>query len=317
LGRGVFGGKLINHFDQGSAAAAMAVEIFNGRPIEEMKVITKNTNKYLFDYAVMDQLGIDQDDLPEGSRIINTPHSIYKAHKKAVWTIGVIFTIFIILILLLSLNILNRLRAEKELKEHKDFLEDIVEKRTAELTELNKALIDSEERFHCLSDAAFEGVAITEDSMILEMNDSFCNMLGYSPAELINKPVVDFIASEEKKSLKSKIFHCHMQTFESLCLRKDSSVLPIEVQAKEFSYKGKDVMAVIFRDISERKQAEEEISKLKGILPVCSFCKKVRDDKGNWEQIDTYIDKYSEADISHSVCPECLKKHYPTAYDKM
>ena len=81
----------------------------------------------------------------------------------------------------------------------------------------------------------------------------------------------------------------------------------------------------IGRDITDRKQAEEErektidelqgalkeIKTLRGILPLCSFCKKIRDDKGYWEQVDVYIHKYSQADISHSICPECAKEHYP------
>jgi DNA repair exonuclease SbcCD ATPase subunit len=67
--------------------------------------------------------------------------------------------------------------------------------------------------------------------------------------------------------------------------------------------------------ISELKQALNEINTLEGILPLCSFCKKIRDDHGNWEQVDVYIHKHSQADISHSICPECLKKHYPEAYD--
>ncbi len=80
-----------------------------------------------------------------------------------------------------------------------------------------------------------------------------------------------------------------------------------------------------FDDITKRKKAEQErnqlinelqvalkeIKTLKGILPFCSFCKKVRDDKGYWEKVDVYIHKYSQADITHSVCPECAKKNYP------
>jgi len=45
-----------------------------------------------------------------------------------------------------------------------------------------------------------------------------------------------------------------------------------------------------------------------------SFCKKIRDDKGYWEQVDIYLHKYSEADISHGICPECMKIHYPEEY---
>ena len=63
--------------------------------------------------------------------------------------------------------------------------------------------------------------------------------------------------------------------------------------------------------IHELQKALREIKTLRGILPLCSFCKKIRDDKGYWEKVDVYIHKYSQADISHSICPECAKKHYP------
>ena len=61
----------------------------------------------------------------------------------------------------------------------------------------------------------------------------------------------------------------------------------------------------------ELKKALKEIKTLRGILPLCSYCKKIRNDKGYWEQVDVYIHKYSQADISHSICPDCSKEHYP------
>jgi hypothetical protein len=63
--------------------------------------------------------------------------------------------------------------------------------------------------------------------------------------------------------------------------------------------------------LKELQKAIDEIKTLKGILPFCSICKKIRDDQGYWNQVDVYIDEHSEADISHSICPECAKKHYP------
>ncbi len=59
------------------------------------------------------------------------------------------------------------------------------------------------------------------------------------------------------------------------------------------------------------RRLHSELQILRGILPICSFCKKIRDDKGYWEQVDIYLHKYSEADIIHSICPECMKIHYP------
>jgi HAMP domain-containing protein len=63
--------------------------------------------------------------------------------------------------------------------------------------------------------------------------------------------------------------------------------------------------------IIELNKALSEIKTLRGILPLCSFCKKIRDDKGYWEQVDVYIHKHSQADISHGICPDCAKEHYP------
>jgi DNA-directed RNA polymerase subunit E'/Rpb7 len=53
------------------------------------------------------------------------------------------------------------------------------------------------------------------------------------------------------------------------------------------------------------------IDTLRGIVPICSYCKEIRDDKGYWNQVEAYISKYTEAQFSHSICPKCLKKHFP------
>lgn len=62
---------------------------------------------------------------------------------------------------------------------------------------------------------------------------------------------------------------------------------------------------------AELQKALAEIKTLRGIIPLCSFCKKVRDDKGYWEQVDVYIYSHTEADISHGICPDCVREHYP------
>ena len=119
---------------------------------------------------------------------------------------------------------------------------------------------------------------------------------------------------------------------------------------QEFQCKGKDGEPVWFQedvkidsigpgkwqlfgvsvDITERKKAEEQrekllrelqealaqVKQLRGMLPICSGCKKVRDDAGYWNQIDAYIRKHSDVEFSHSLCPECLEKMYPDYADK-
>jgi PAS domain S-box-containing protein len=84
-------------------------------------------------------------------------------------------------------------------------------------------------------------------------------------------------------------------------------------------------VVIITEDISGRKQAEherdtlleelqkntEQIKLLSGLLPVCSNCQKIRDDSGYWQQVDTFLQKHSPVEVSHSLCPECMQKLFP------
>ncbi len=92
-----------------------------------------------------------------------------------------------------------------------------------------------------------------------------------------------------------------------------------------YSISGEIVGAIeSIRDVTEKKLAEEEreklisdlreafikIKMLRGLIPICASCKKIRDDKGYWNQIEVYIQQHSDAEFSHSICPECTKKLY-------
>jgi len=63
--------------------------------------------------------------------------------------------------------------------------------------------------------------------------------------------------------------------------------------------------------LRDLKGALDKAKTLSGLLPICSHCKKIRDDKGYWSQIESYIRDHSEAEFSHSICQECAKKYYP------
>jgi DNA repair exonuclease SbcCD ATPase subunit len=62
--------------------------------------------------------------------------------------------------------------------------------------------------------------------------------------------------------------------------------------------------------IKDLKTALDEVKTLQGFIPICASCKKIRDDKGYWNQIEQYIQKHSCATFSHGICPECLEKKY-------
>ena len=63
--------------------------------------------------------------------------------------------------------------------------------------------------------------------------------------------------------------------------------------------------------VLELEKALLEVKTLKGFIPICASCKKIRDDSGYWNQIESYIKKHSDAEFSHSICPDCVKKLYP------
>ncbi len=66
--------------------------------------------------------------------------------------------------------------------------------------------------------------------------------------------------------------------------------------------------------ILELRESLAKIKTLKGLIPICSGCKKVRDDRGFWEQVEAYIRGHSEAEFSHGLCPDCARRLYPEHY---
>jgi PAS domain S-box-containing protein len=77
-------------------------------------------------------------------------------------------------------------------------------------------------------------------------------------------------------------------------------------------------------DITDRVEARKmilekqktEITHLRDLLPICSHCKKIRDDKGYWQRVESYISQYTDAEFSHGICPDCVKKYYGDLDDK-
>jgi hypothetical protein len=68
---------------------------------------------------------------------------------------------------------------------------------------------------------------------------------------------------------------------------------------------------LVDRIVTQKRDLEKEVHILRGILPICSFCKKIRDKDEKWIALEKYITEHSEAGFSHGLCPECAQKHYP------
>ncbi len=78
-----------------------------------------------------------------------------------------------------------------------------------------------------------------------------------------------------------------------------------------------DMQEALAAKVEELHKALEDIKTLRGIIPICANCKKIRDDKGYWNQVEVYVRKHSEAEFSHGICPDCAKKLYPDLYPKI
>ncbi|MCD6570617.1 MAG: response regulator [Deltaproteobacteria bacterium] len=72
-----------------------------------------------------------------------------------------------------------------------------------------------------------------------------------------------------------------------------------------------ELQAALSDRIKRLQDANSHIKTLQGILPICSYCHKIRDDQESWQRIESYIQGHSDAQFSHSICPECMEKYFP------
>jgi len=207
--------------------------------------------------------------------------------------------------------------------------EDVTDRKRAE-----EALRQSEERYRNLFEGSKDAIyTTTREGKILEVNQSMLNLFGYSREEMIGLHTRDtYVDPEDRLKFRKEIEQQgFVKDFEVKLLKKDgtemecllTSVVSRTADGNIAGYQG------IIRDITERKRAEEareklihqlqdalnNIKTLRGLLPICASCKRIRDDKGYWNQIESYIGHHSEAEFSHGICPECMKKHYPDFVD--
>jgi len=130
---------------------------------------------------------------------------------------------------------------------------------------------------------------------------------------------------EDVPALPGREFKELTTAFNTMSTNLRQSRDQLEQRVKERTAELKVVIDQLEQEIEERKRTEAEKEKLigelqetvakvktlSGMLPICASCKKIRDDKGYWTQIESYIRDHSEAEFSHSLCPECMKRLYP------
>ena len=182
---------------------------------------------------------------------------------------------------------------------------------------------------------------LARDGAIHQVNLAGANLLGVERGALLKRRFGVFVSALSRTTFSTfleKVFSTSgsKETCE-VAVQKDGAN-PLWVHIEAIAEDGqREVCRVVVSDITERKQVEEvlqettkerekliqelqsaldNVKTLQGLIPICGNCKKIRDDKGFWNQVEGYIMAHSDAKFTHGLCPECSKLLYGDLYEK-
>jgi PAS domain S-box-containing protein len=115
------------------------------------------------------------------------------------------------------------------------------------------------ERFRILAAAAFDGIGISQDGKIVEVNDQLATLLGWERAQLIGRDVLSFVAPEARERVGIALRDGRDEAYEHLAVRKDGSLLTVEVRGKLIRLGGRDARVTVVRDVTKRRRLEDAV----------------------------------------------------------
>jgi PAS domain S-box-containing protein len=228
----------------------------------------------------------------------------------------------------------------KELESRTQVLEQLVAERTRQLSEANAVLAreiaehrqtegklrESETLYRSILNASPDDITIADlEGRVLMISPNAVTMFGFENAEQgTGRRVTEFLVPEDRERAMSRVALLLQGGVsgpsEYRGLRRDGTTFDIEVNSALIrDAEGRPTkLVVIARDITARKLTEAALQKavaqiktLRGLLPICMHCKKIRDDRGNWSPVEVYVRERTDAEFSHGLCPQCLATKYP------
>lgn len=206
---------------------------------------------------------------------------------------------------------------------------DITERKLWDVAVRNKAkneVRSNERTIHTLLNATDDAIfLIDKDGTLLTLNKALATRLSKNTEDLLGMCVYNFLPQDLAKLRKKWIEHVIISRKPIRFEDKRNGVWLENFIYPIFTQNAVTMLAIFSRNITARKHNEQDrenlierlqdyIAKtksLRGLIPICSSCKRVKGDDGYWGQLEVYISEHSDAEFSHGLCPECAKKIYP------
>jgi PAS domain S-box-containing protein len=179
---------------------------------------------------------------------------------------------------------------------------------------------DLEDRFF---DVAIDMLCLLDfDGYFKKLNPAWERTLGFTREELMSKPFFEFVHPDDRERTLNQNREVRgggkALSFENRYLCKDGSYRWLRWNAAPSP--SERVIYSVARDVTESKNADEErerlvrelqtalaeVKTLQGILPICSYCRKIRDDENYWHTVENYISRHTMSRFSHGICPSCM-----------
>jgi len=174
-------------------------------------------------------------------------------------------------------------------------------------------------------------ISQTLGGTVLSWNSGAERMFGFSAHEMVGESIEALVPpdqAEEISAIRDVIERGRrVERIETVRMRRDGTAIDVSITVSPIQNADGDIQgaSIVLRDITERKRQERErlrlidelkealrrVKTLNGLLPICSSCKKIRNDGGYWEQVETYIRSRSNAEFTHGICPDCVRQLYP------
>jgi PAS domain S-box-containing protein len=174
-------------------------------------------------------------------------------------------------------------------------------------------------------------ISQTLGGTVLSWNSGAERMFGHSTHEMVGESIETLVPPEQHEEISAirDVIERgrRVERIETLRLRRDGTAIDVSITVSPIKNTDGDIQgaSIVLRDITERKRQEKErlrlidelkealkrVKTLNGLLPICASCKKIRNDGGYWEQVETYIRTRSNAEFTHGICPDCVRRLYP------